>query len=129
MEQVYERLVAVYNGEGWLSQDGTLLTASIAETTPFADSGYCSPELAEVHLFEVAALARTDVLRFVSSSVSAPRPRSLLVQFATQYSSRTALSTVQNSSVYVRCPTAEALVILLYSKLLHKRCLLIVHDC
>jgi hypothetical protein len=48
MEQVYQKLVDVYNGEGWLSQDGILLTTSIAETTPFADSGYCSPELAEV---------------------------------------------------------------------------------
>jgi hypothetical protein len=48
MVQVYQRLVSVYNGEGWLSQDGTLLTTSIAETTPFADSGYPSPELAEV---------------------------------------------------------------------------------
>jgi hypothetical protein len=39
MEQVYQKLVDVYNGEGWLSQDGTLLTTSIAETAPFADSG------------------------------------------------------------------------------------------
>jgi hypothetical protein len=53
MQQAYARLVAVYNGEGWLSQDGTLLTSSIAETTPFADSGYCSQELAEVCSFEV----------------------------------------------------------------------------
>jgi hypothetical protein len=53
MAQAYERLVAVYNGEGWLSQDGTLRTPSIAETTPFADSGFCSPELAEVCLFKV----------------------------------------------------------------------------
>jgi hypothetical protein len=50
MVQVYRKLVDVYNGEGWLSQDGTLLTTSIAETTPFADSGYCSPELATVYV-------------------------------------------------------------------------------
>jgi hypothetical protein len=53
MVQVYQKLVDVYNGEGWLSHDGTLLTTSIAETTPFADSGYCSPELAKVCTCEV----------------------------------------------------------------------------
>jgi hypothetical protein len=53
MVQVYQKLVDLYNGEGWLSHDGSLLTTSIAETTPFADSGYCSPELATVCLFEV----------------------------------------------------------------------------
>jgi hypothetical protein len=60
MVQVYQQLVSVYNGEGWLSQDGTLLTTSIAETTPFADSGYCSSELAQVYIIQSSKVSCTD---------------------------------------------------------------------
>ncbi|KAG5190782.1 hypothetical protein JKP88DRAFT_266773 [Tribonema minus] len=40
-EQAYRKLVDIYNGEGWLSKDGT-----VASTTPFEDSGLVMPGLA-----------------------------------------------------------------------------------
>eukprot|EP00611_Tribonema_gayanum_P020507 TRINITY_DN3755_c0_g1_i1.p1 TRINITY_DN3755_c0_g1~~TRINITY_DN3755_c0_g1_i1.p1 ORF type:complete len:368 (-),score=50.62 TRINITY_DN3755_c0_g1_i1:1417-2472(-) len=40
-EQAYRKLVDIYNGEGWLSNDGTVIS-----TTPFEDSGLVLPGLA-----------------------------------------------------------------------------------
>eukprot|EP00611_Tribonema_gayanum_P020508 TRINITY_DN3755_c0_g1_i2.p1 TRINITY_DN3755_c0_g1~~TRINITY_DN3755_c0_g1_i2.p1 ORF type:complete len:427 (-),score=87.84 TRINITY_DN3755_c0_g1_i2:832-2064(-) len=116
-EQAYRKLVDIYNGEGWLSKDGT-----VTSTTPFEDSGLVMPGLAHAldrQLHHTRALgyrpylqlASVDGFQFHSCEVDTPEPCAFQsVSERTGFALRTmfaVLSGRQSSDRYAICTVVE----------------------